>query len=266
MVKRSAAAISGPLLYPIPPASTPVQKLPVWSPIKASTLGFSITPSSIIASAPAAVSSEGWKISLTAPFSALRWSVRILAAPRSIEVWASCPQACMRPLTVEAKGRPVSSWTGRASISALIPSTLPGRSPRITAATPFLAIPVRISVTPISFRRATTKAAVSAVSNPSSGCACRWRRHSTSCGFSLTASSLTLTVESFIMVRNPPSKRSAKVLHDKPAGLFRHSDISVLFRQRPEGIPNSQAEFSPAAKRGFARFPPHPADAGSTSA
>lgn len=39
-------------------------------------------------------------------------------APMSMVAWASCPQACITPGRREEKGSPVSSWMGRASMSA----------------------------------------------------------------------------------------------------------------------------------------------------
>ena len=52
----------------------------------ASTLGFSIHPSSIILKAPPIVSSAGWKKSLTLPFKLSLRLDKILAAPKSIVV------------------------------------------------------------------------------------------------------------------------------------------------------------------------------------
>ena len=66
---------------------------------------------------PGCTSSAGWKISRTRPGSAgARASAR--PAPSSIAVCASCPQACMTFVTVEANGSPVASCSGRASMSA----------------------------------------------------------------------------------------------------------------------------------------------------
>ena len=43
----------------------------------------------------------------------------------NIDVCPSCPQACILPGTVEAWSNPVSSMIGKASISALSPTTRP---------------------------------------------------------------------------------------------------------------------------------------------
>jgi hypothetical protein len=55
----------------------------------------------IIALAPAPPSSAGWKITTAVP-SKLRVSARYLAAPSSIAVWPSWPQACILPGLCEA--------------------------------------------------------------------------------------------------------------------------------------------------------------------
>ncbi len=66
---------------------------------------------------PGCTSSAGWKISRTRPGSAGA-AASASPAPSSIAVCASCPQACITPFTVEAKGSPVSSCMGSASRSA----------------------------------------------------------------------------------------------------------------------------------------------------
>ena len=53
-------------------------------------------PSSIIARAPPSPSSAGWKMKLTVP-SKLRVSASAFAAPSSMAVWPSWPQACILP-------------------------------------------------------------------------------------------------------------------------------------------------------------------------
>ena len=78
----------------------------------------SIAPSATTSIAPpGCTSSAGWKISRTRPGSPGA-DASASPAPSSIAVCASCPQACMTPWTVEAKGRPVSSVSGSASMSA----------------------------------------------------------------------------------------------------------------------------------------------------
>ena len=98
------------------------------------------TPSSIPASSRArpapANSSAGSNTSRTRPGRASRSSHSRAAAPSSMAVWASWPQACITPGTREAKGRPVASWMGRASMSARSSTVGPGRPPEISATTP----------------------------------------------------------------------------------------------------------------------------------
>ena len=118
-----------PDFTPIFPYSIGI-KQPSWSPITASTFGFSIQPSSIIGKAPPGVSSPGWKNILTVPLSLSLFSFNIIQAPSAIAVCPSCPQACIFPF-VEAKESPVFSTTGSASLSALIAIHLPFCSPSI---------------------------------------------------------------------------------------------------------------------------------------
>ena len=61
----------------------------------------SISPSSTMASPPVRPSSLGWKTTTTVP-SKLRVSHRYLAAPSSIAVCPSWPQACILPGVLEA--------------------------------------------------------------------------------------------------------------------------------------------------------------------
>ena len=42
-------------------------------------------------------SSPIWKMSFTVPWISSRWLLKILAAPRSMAVWQSWPQACITP-------------------------------------------------------------------------------------------------------------------------------------------------------------------------
>ena len=100
----------------------------------------SISPSATIARAPPAPSSPGWKISATVP-AKLRVRARYCAAPSSIVVWPSWPQACIRPGLVLAWPAPVASRIGSASMSALSPMTGPAARPRISATTPVRASP-----------------------------------------------------------------------------------------------------------------------------
>ncbi len=61
----------------------------------------SISPSSIMASPPVRPSSLGWKMTTIVP-SKLRVSHRYFAAPSSIAVCPSWPQACILPGVLEA--------------------------------------------------------------------------------------------------------------------------------------------------------------------
>ena len=91
-----------------------------------------------------------------------RLSASAFAAPRSMVVWPSWPQACILPGTVEAHSAPVSSTIGSASMSARRPMARPDLldDPRITPTTPVRPIPSTTSSTPASRRAAATLAAV----------------------------------------------------------------------------------------------------------
>ena len=71
-----------------------------WMAVAASTCGFSSTPALIMASLPqissgAQPSSSGWNMSFTQPGSSASRPFRMRAAPSSMAVCVSCPQACM---------------------------------------------------------------------------------------------------------------------------------------------------------------------------
>ena len=91
---RSTEAQTGPARSPTAPAGREFQR---WKAKMASTAGSSRTPSSIIAGAPAAISSAGWKMNLTLPARVSRRRVSISAAAKTAAVWPSCPQACITP-------------------------------------------------------------------------------------------------------------------------------------------------------------------------
>ena len=91
-----------------------------------------------MACAPPRPSSAGWKMKLTVPLK-LRVSARYFAAPSSMVVWPSWPQACIRPGFWLAYGRPVASWIGSASISARSPTEASPLPLRSTPTTPGLA-------------------------------------------------------------------------------------------------------------------------------
>ena len=103
----------------------------------------SAAPSAIIAAAPSSSSSAGWNTSATRPARNGASSWRTAAAPSRVAVWMSCPQACILPGTVEAKGRPVSSPIGSASMSARMASVGPGRPPSMVPTIPVRPRPVR---------------------------------------------------------------------------------------------------------------------------
>ena len=155
-----------PGLAAIVPVGRPVA-MAICSPITASTWGYSITPASIIRAAPAAISSAGWKQSLTQPCSSSRCSASSFAAPSSIAVCMSWPQAWFSPGHWLAKGRPLSSSRNRASMSARSRSVFPGRFPCTRATTP---PPSCRGSRPKPSSVRETKAAVSGWSRPPSGC------------------------------------------------------------------------------------------------
>ena len=138
----------------------------------------SIMPSLTISRPPPPPSSAGWKITTAVP-EKLRVSARYFAAPSSIAVWPSWPQACILPGLVERYGRLVSSSIGSASMSARSPITLLPLAPlpRMTPTTPVLPIPVTTSSQPNALSFSATLPAVRWTSNRISGCAWMSRRH-----------------------------------------------------------------------------------------
>ena len=115
----SGAAIAGPYTMPIFPTSSGDQ---MCAPITTSTP--SITPASIISSAPPGYSSSAcWKSKRTSPGNCSRDPESTFAVASSIAVCASCPQACITPARCDANSKSFSSWIGRASMSARIAST-----------------------------------------------------------------------------------------------------------------------------------------------
>ena len=97
MSKNPPPAIIGPARTANLPSVSPGR---LCMPNTTSQGNFSNSPSAIIARAPPMPSSAGWKMKFTTP-SKLRVSARYFAAPSSMVVWPSCPQACMRPSFVE---------------------------------------------------------------------------------------------------------------------------------------------------------------------
>ena len=131
MLKLSQEAMRGPPSMETVPAATSVQ---TWMPKQPSTP--SIAPSSIMAMAPRAISSAGWKARRTVPQRSSLMSMRMCAAVSSMEMWQSWPQACITPSFTLAYSAPVVSWTVRASISARRRMVLPGLVPSMVASTP----------------------------------------------------------------------------------------------------------------------------------
>ena len=68
---------------------------PIWPPNRYSTP--SSTPAASIATAPLVPSSAVWKINLNLPFRSSKFSAISFATPRPIDMWPSCPQACVIP-------------------------------------------------------------------------------------------------------------------------------------------------------------------------
>ena len=97
MLNLSEAASTGPLRVPTVPAG---REGSTWAAMARSTRGSSSTPSSTMRRPPARPSSAGWKMNFTLPPQPSShcgfWASR-RAAPRSIAVWASWPQACILP-------------------------------------------------------------------------------------------------------------------------------------------------------------------------
>ena len=136
----------------------------------ASTWGSSRAPAATISFAPpGCTSSACWKISFTEPLNSSRMPHSTFATPSRQAVCMSCPQACMTLGVSLAKGRPVSSGIGSASMSARRATHLPSPArPRIRATTA-VAAGVRISSTPYSSSFSRTRAEVRSSFHPVSG-------------------------------------------------------------------------------------------------
>ncbi len=131
-------------------------------------------PSSTIALAPPRPSSAGWKMKFTVP-SKFFVAARYLAAPSSIVVWPSWPQACMRPACFERCANRFASSIGRQSMSARRPMLRFVDPARSTPTMPVLPTP-RWTSTPNEINCDATRSEVRASSKPSSGCAWMSRR------------------------------------------------------------------------------------------
>ena len=82
-------------------------------------------PFAIMSLAPSKVSSAGWNMSLTVPCRLASFSLSIFAAVSSMAAWKSWPQVCASVPVGQAKGSPLSSGMGSASMSARSRMTLP---------------------------------------------------------------------------------------------------------------------------------------------
>ena len=173
--KVSAAAASGPSCATTSPTAN---RRSTCAPKIAATP--SRAPDSSTAFAPRPVSSAGWSKINTSP-AAGRAASRC-AAPTAQVAWTSCPQACITPGCSDAKGRPVLSEMGSASMS---PRTATGARepsrPRIRATTPVPATrSSRAGAGSIRANAAWSAAAVRSSLPDSSGYRCSVRRSSTS--------------------------------------------------------------------------------------
>jgi hypothetical protein len=130
--------------------------------------------SSIIAFAPPSPSSAGWNTKCTVP-SNWRVAASTLAAPSSIAVWPSWPQACMQPAWRERCSKVLASSIGSASMSARRPIVREDVPLRSTPTTPVRPTP-RCTSMPNDSRRCATSPAVRLSAKPSSGWAWMSRR------------------------------------------------------------------------------------------
>ena len=134
-------------------------------------------PAAIASIAPPGMSSSAaWKISRT-PTGSSGTAASAVAAPSSIAVWASCPQACATFGTVELNGAPVRSAIGSASMSArsAIRGACSGPKSHVSPVPPGNTL----GLSPASTRRSATNWVVANSWRPSSGWRWMWRRHST---------------------------------------------------------------------------------------
>ena len=132
-------------------------------------------------SAPPVPSSAGWKNIFTIPVSSDSISLSRIAAPSAAAVWMSCPQACITPLFLEAKGSPVSSVSGSASVSARSATVLPLPAEPTDAVA---AVPSSISLYSMPCRPSISarRAHVGCSSPERSGYSCSSRRKAVSIG------------------------------------------------------------------------------------
>ena len=126
---------------------------------------------------PGGSSSACWKTKRTSPASSSRRSTSSCAAPSSIAVWPSCPQACITPGRVDACGMHVLLVDRQRVDVAPQHDDLarPGAVKRARRRD----VPAGRSISrpPNERRVSSMNAEVSCSSNDSSGLACRCRRH-----------------------------------------------------------------------------------------
>ena len=77
-----------------------------------------------------------------------------------MEVWPSCPQACITPAFRDTKSWLLASWIGSASMSARMASTGPGPRPPVSRATTLVAVGRVISRLPNDARVSATNCEV----------------------------------------------------------------------------------------------------------
>ena len=170
---RSLAALTWPTAACIVPIG---RRVSLCAPNTMSHGKRSNSPSSTMTRPPPPPSSAGWKMKWTVP-SKLRVSARYCAAPSSIVVCPSWPQACIRPGVVDAWGNVLASVISRQSMSARSPIARADVPARSVPTTPVPAI-LRVTSMPHDASLSATIWLVRCSSNPSSGWACRSRRHS----------------------------------------------------------------------------------------
>ena len=131
-LSESVAAMVGPPRCRIQPAGAGAR---CWPRQTSGVPNRSRNPSSSIACAPSPSSSAGCTTSRSRPDQVSRASARTVAAPSNQVTCMSCPQAWATPtvapsgstpVAVDAYGSPVSSVTGRASMSARSSTVGPG--------------------------------------------------------------------------------------------------------------------------------------------
>ena len=152
----------------------------------------SSTPSSSILPAPSNPSSPGWNMKTTSPARCSRCRASSRAAPASIAVCRSCPHACIAPGSSLVKSSPVSSCTGRPSMSPRSSTAGPGRPPRSTAVTLVSGRPW-VTSRPRPSIASSTSSWVRGSCSPTSGTRCSRCRRSARSGCSAAASARSVS-------------------------------------------------------------------------